>query len=233
MAMTKDEMRRAFRTAMAADYADVPAKEDLDHAFSPAFCTKTDALLAGQKRGSRRLPSRRARRTLVAAAILVLSVLLISCSDTSRDPVSGLVVSIHETFADFALFQNANEPSKEIDTLFVFDPVPDGFTLFLQEKGNPYNAVTEYRSSAGGRLILHQSSPGVGFSSTDNEHMEVFSKTVAGTNVWFAIAEDLQVSDFFYNDYHFHLNHIGTMTQEEFEALVENFLTNAVTTPTP
>lgn len=233
MAMTKDEVRRAFRTAMAADYADVPAKEDLGHVFSPAFCTKTDALLAGQKRGSRRLPSRRVRRTLVAAAILVLSVLLVSCSDAFRDPVSGLVVSIHETFADFSFSPKTNEPSKEIDTLFVFDPVPDGFALFSQEKATPYHAVTEYRSSAGGRLILHQSSPTFSFSSTDNERMEVFSKTVAGTNVWFAIAEGLQVSDFFFNDYLFHLDHIGTMPQDEFEALVENFLTNAVTTPTP
>ena len=37
MAMTKGEVCRAFRTVMAADYADVPPAETIDHSFSAGF----------------------------------------------------------------------------------------------------------------------------------------------------------------------------------------------------
>ena len=45
MAMTKAEVCRAFREVMAADYADVPAKEELDRTFSPEFYAKMEEKL--------------------------------------------------------------------------------------------------------------------------------------------------------------------------------------------
>ena len=51
MAMTKEEVKNAFREAMARDYADVPSKDSIDYHFSPEFYEKMDKLIADYKRG--------------------------------------------------------------------------------------------------------------------------------------------------------------------------------------
>lgn len=45
MALTKEEVREAFREAMQKQYADVPPAEEIDHEFSPEFLLKMKNLM--------------------------------------------------------------------------------------------------------------------------------------------------------------------------------------------
>lgn len=58
MAMSKAEVRRAFREVMAAEYADIPAAEEIDHVFSAGFLSAVACLVEEEKRGSWHLLSR-------------------------------------------------------------------------------------------------------------------------------------------------------------------------------
>lgn len=225
MAMTKAEVRRAFREAMAADYADIPAKEDIDHVFSPAFYAKMDALIAEQKRGSWRLLSRQSRRALVAAAILAASLLLVACTPTLREAVSELVVTVYETFVDFIVPEQTDTTLRaEIETVYEFDPIPEGFKIESQEQESPYYVETIYIGSLGNRIVLRQFASAGSISSADAEDSSLCPETIFGTQVWFSSARDIQTAVFFRNGYRFRISHIGTTTETEFAALVESFL---------
>lgn len=225
MAMTKAEVRRAFREAMAADYADIPAKEDIDHVFSPAFYAKMDALIAEQKRGSWRLLSRQSRRALVAAAILAASLLLVACTPTLREAVSELVVTVYETFVDFIVPEQTDATLRaEIETVYEFDPVPEGFEMVSQEQNTPYRVETNYISDSGNRIVLHQFASTGSIGTTDAEDSALYPEMIFGTQVWFSSAGDIQTAVFFHSGYRFRISYIGTATGTEFAALVESFL---------
>lgn len=222
--MTKADVRSAFRAAMAADYADVPAKDGLNYTFSPEFYAKMDALIAEQKRGSWRLLSRQTRRALVAAAILALSMLLVACTPKLREAVGGFVVTVYETYVQFTSDSVDGQLRTEIETIYEFDPVPEGFELVSQEQGSPYYMETTYTDSLGNRIILRQSVSPFSHGTTDSEHSHSFSKTILGTDVWLSTADDMQTATFFYDGYRFTIRYIGATTQSELAALVESLL---------
>jgi hypothetical protein len=224
MAMTKAEVRRAFREAMAADYADVPAKDALNHTFSPEFCAKMDALIAEQKRGSWRLLSRQTRRALVVAAILAASLLLVACTPRLREAGSEFVVTVYETFVRFTSDSADGQSRTEIETIYEFDPEPEGFEMVSREQGNPYSVETVYIDSSGNSIVLHQVVPTGSFGSTDSESANSSTKTILETDVWFSSADDIQTATFFYDGYRLVIRYFGETTQTEFECIVESFL---------
>ena len=224
MAMTKAEVRRAFREVMAEDYADVPAKEELNHTFSPEFYAKMDALIAEQKRGSWRLLSRQARRAVVAAAILAASLLLVACTPKLREAVAELVVTVYETFVRFTSDSVDGQLRTEIETIYEFDPVLAGFEMVSQEQGSPYYVETVYIDGLGNSIVLRQSVAAGSIGTTDIENSTSFSKTIFGTNVWISSANNMQTATFFYNGYRFIIRCIGTTTQTELELIVESLL---------
>lgn len=224
MALSKAEVCRAFREVMAADYADVPAREEIDHVFSPEFYAKMAALIAEQKRGSWRLLSRQRRRALVVAAILAVSMLLVACTPKLREAVSELVVTVYETFVRFTGDSFDGQLKTEIETVYVFNPVPTGFEMASQEQGSPYYVETNYIGNLGKRIVLRQSVSSVSAGTTDAESSSSFSKAILGTDVWFSSANDLQTATFFYGGYQFTIRYIGEIAQAELENLVESLL---------
>lgn len=45
MSLTREQVKEAFREAMASVYADVPPADQLDHEFSPDFYAKMEAFI--------------------------------------------------------------------------------------------------------------------------------------------------------------------------------------------
>ena len=225
MALSKAEVCRAFREVMAADYADVPAKEEIDHVFSPEFYAKMTALIAEQKRGSWRLLSRQRRRALVVAAILAVALLLTACTPRLRETVAELVVTVYETFVEFVVPEQADTSLRtEIETVYEFDPVPEGFVMESQVQESPYCIETTYMNSSGTHIYLCQFASRGAISTTDAEAFSLVSKTISGTEVWFSSTEDIQTAVFSHNGYQFTVSYIGKTTQAEFEGLVESLL---------
>lgn len=225
MAMTKAEVCRAFREVMAADYADVPAKEELDRTFSPEFYANMDALIAEQKRGSWRLLSCKSRRALVVAAILTASLLLVACTPKLREAVTELVVTVYETFVDFVVPEQTDATRRtEIETIYEFDPVPDGFEIVAQKQGNPYSVETTYTNNLGNDITLHQFASDGSINTIDRENSNTLSKTILGVDIWISSADDIQTAIFVYDGYRFTISYVGTLTQSEFERLIESFL---------
>lgn len=51
MALTKEEVKKAFREVMAKDYADVPPKEEIEYTPSPRAKAKMEAFLKEEAEG--------------------------------------------------------------------------------------------------------------------------------------------------------------------------------------
>ena len=224
MAMTKAEVCCAFRTVMAADYADIPAKDSLEHTFSQEFYAKMDSLIVEQKRGSWRLLSAQARRALVAAIILALSLLLVACTPRLREAVTELVVTVYETFVRFTSNSADSQLRTEIEIIYDLNPVPEGFELVSQTQNNPYRVETVYMDCSGSSIVLYQFAPDLSFGAVDVEQTNSVSKNISGADVWIASADDMQTAMFFHDGYQFVVRYTGETIQFEVGCLVETLL---------
>lgn len=220
MALSKAEVCRAFREVMAADYADVPAREEIDHVFSPEFYAKMTALIAEQKRGSWRLLSRQRRRALVIAAILAVSMLLVACTPKLREAVSELVVTVYETFVEFVAGTDDTPLRTEIETIYTIDPVPDGFQLTSNKEFGSHYVEKIYTKANGDQLILYQSSSSVS-GLVDSEHCDEVVTTVINNNeVLFYLSQQQSIAVWTQDGYYLHIIYYGDIQQTELTNLI-------------
>ena len=215
VAMNRADVRRAFRTVMAADYADVPPAEEIRHVFSGRFLAAMDKLIAQEKRGSWHLLSRQRRRALIVAAILAAALLLSACSPKVRRAVTELVVSFYTHGVDY--FGDAYRD--EIETIYVLDAVPEGFALASQEQESPYFVVTYYEDGSGTELVLHQAACTNVSGFMDNEQGEVQIIGEGEERVLLYCAETMTTVTWIYDGYYMKLSHLGPMDKEQILAL--------------
>lgn len=226
MAMTKAEVREAFREAMASNYADVPPKDELDHTFSPEFCAKMETLIADQKRGAWRMKSRQYKRTLVVAALLAAALLLVACTPGVRRAMARLAVTIYETFVDFTVDTNDGMLRSEIEKVYGFDSLPKGFELVSQIWENPYYVESVYENTGKEKIIIIQTVPRTSITTADIEKTTSYSKTIGESEVFFSETEDLRSATVLYDGYSLTTQYCGRIARNDFERMIIALLTN-------
>ena len=223
MALSKKEVQNAFLEAILVDYVDVPPAEEIDLVFSDRFLAFMAALIEEEKRGSWRLLSRKSRRVLVVAAILAVSMLLVACTPTWREAVSELIVSIYERFVDYRADTDVRE---EIETIYVFDPVPEGFVFVSKTQHNPYFVETIYQDAGGTKLILAQTTGKDILGTIDNEHGTTMVLTEKNLPILVYSSEHLSTAFWDCDGYYMFLSYFAELNNGEIERLISSISTS-------
>lgn len=219
MALSKAEVRNAFREVAMRELSTIPPKETIDHSFSKQFYEKMVSLIAEQKRGSWRLLSRQRRRALVVAAILVLSMLLVACTPTLRNAVSDFVVSVYERFVDYA---PDVELRPEIELAYGINPAPEGFELVSQRYVNNCFWEQVYQDKEKNNLIFTQQAGEYSGISIDNEHGESRSSIIDGKTVNVYMTDTLCTMVWIQDAYCMTITYIGDPTIVSIEELASS-----------
>ena len=212
MSLSKAEARAAFREAAARSYAHVPPAESIDHVFSERFYRRMEALIEEQRRGSWRLLSYQRRRTLVIAAILAAALLLTACSPKLREAVTEFVVSVYERFVDYGASTNTRE---EIETIYVLDPVPEGFEFVSQTQQTDCFVETVYLDAEGVLLVLSQVVSENYSVTVDNENGETLLVEENGLKLLIHSSETLTLASWVFDGYYMNLSYYGQMDSSQ------------------
>lgn len=223
MALSKAEVRSAFREVAMRELAAIPPKEEINHPFSERFYQQMAELIAEQKRGSWRLLTRQRRRALVAAAILVLSMLLVACTPTLRNAVSDFIVSVYERFVDY---EADVELHPEIYTKYKLGSVPAGFELVSSELVNLYRFEEVYTNQSGSLLRFTQRAGNPTTYSADNEHSRVEVVTVAGYQTALYTTESTLLFTWIQDNYQMTITYTGAPTDINAEKLIGSVVPN-------
>ena len=217
MALSREEVRNAFREVALREYADVPPAEEIDHVFSERFLSSMAALIAEEKRGSWRLLSQQRRRTLVVAAILAAALLLTACSPKLREAVTEFVVSIYECFVDYG---TKTEIHDELETIYVLDPVPEGFEFVSQIQHNAYFVETVYRDSQGAEMKLSQATSENLVGTIDTEHGEMVVVGEDDLSVFIYSSDELTLASWIIDGYYMKLWYLSHMDNSKITSLI-------------
>ena len=217
MSLTKSEVRSAFREAAARSYAHIPPAEEIDHVFSESFYRRMESLVEEERRGSWRLLSRRRRRTLLVAAILTAALLLTACSPALREAVAELVVSIREELVEYRFKPGLN---KELETIYVLDPVPEGFEFVSQTKHTAHYVETFYQDSQETPMTLSQAIAEDLNGIVDSEQGEILILNESNTPLLIYSSETLTSASWIFDGYYMHLFYFGYMGSNQIVSLI-------------
>ncbi len=213
MKLTNEEIKNAFRDAMDRELAEIEDGEEAPHIFSAAFCRRMDALVA-EERGKPRLLSRRFRRTLVVAAVMLAVVVLVVCA-VPRDSLS---IVWGEGYVDYHLNAKLRDT---LNTVYLPELVPEGFVLVEQTRGNSYHMNTCYEDDAENSICLSQQTPQI-MTGAISRDTEVYMAEVGGSDVIFSTAEGFWGAVWIHDGYLFHMSCHGDFARDEVEALIRS-----------
>ncbi len=156
MSMTRSEFNMAFSTVIAEEFADVPDESEIEVEFSDEFNRKMQELIdsIGANNGQKPKNDCKSRLNIkgliaLAATLALLLAGLMSVNATGDSIVNFIV----KTYEDFKEILFAGDGAAEIDHVYAFTEVPEGFTetervlnddmSFMRYENNETGAVIE------------------------------------------------------------------------------------------
>jgi hypothetical protein len=204
MSLSKEEVREAFRAAVMQDL--LPAEE---HQFSEGFCRRMEAMIRRERRGAWQTLSRRRRRILVLAAMLSLAALLGSCAPM-REVTKEILHFIRPGYVDYVVETTERD---SVETMYVLDPVPEGYVMVSQELQTPYMALTYYENGEGARIVLQQFT-GTATGAMDNRQGDFRELEVDGGKVLAYFSDNMTSAHWFCDGYGMMLTHFDVPPDE-------------------
>ncbi len=159
MSMTRSEFNMAFSTVIAEEFADVPDESEIEVEFSDEFNRKMQELIdsIGANNGQQPKNDRKSRLNIkgliaLAATLALLLAGLVSVNATGN-PIVNFIVKTYEDFKEI-LF--AGDGAAEIDHVYAFTEVPEGFTETERVMNDDMSFVRYENSETGAVIELSQ-----------------------------------------------------------------------------
>ena len=160
MSMTRSEFNMAFSTVIEEEFANIPDESEIEVEFSDEFNRKMQELIdsIGANDGQKPKSSRKSRLNIkgliaLAAALALLLAGLVSVN-AAENPLVNFIVKTYEDFKEI-LF--AGDGAAEIDHVYAFAEVPEGFTETKRISNEEMNMVRYENSETGAVIELRQS----------------------------------------------------------------------------
>lgn len=158
--MTRSEFNMAFNTVIAEEFADIPDESEIEVEFSDEFNRKMQELIdsIGANDGQKPKSSRKSRLNIkgliaLAATLALLLAGLVSVN-AAENPLVNFIVKTYEDFKEI-LF--AGDGAAEIDHVYAFAEVPEGFVETKRISNEEMNMVRYENSETGAVIELRQS----------------------------------------------------------------------------
>ena len=157
--MTRSEFNMAFSTVIEEEFANIPDESEIEVEFSDEFNRKMQELIdsIGANNGQKPKNDRKSRLNIkgliaLAAALAVLLAGLMSVNATGN-PIVNFIVKTYEDFKEI-LF--AGDGAAEIDHVYAFTEVPEGFTETERMLNDDMSFVRYENSETGAVIELSQ-----------------------------------------------------------------------------
>lgn len=182
MSMTRSEFNETFRSVISEEFADIPPESEIQYEFSKEFLDKMQKLINGteddthkaQKKHSSSLTVKRI--VALAAALIVLFTGAMSVGAV-REPVVNFIVKTYEGFKR-VLF--SGDSLTEIDHVYAFAEVPEGFVETQRISNKEMNLVRYENRETGAVIKISQSITTEYSISLDSENGELEHLTLTG-----------------------------------------------------
>lgn len=175
MSMTRSEFNETFRSVISEEFADIPPESEIQYEFSKEFLDKMQKLINGTEDDTHKAQKKHRssvaikRIVALAAALIVLFAGIMSVGAV-REPVVNFIVKTYEGFKR-VLF--SGDSLTEIDHVYAFAEVPEGFVETQRISNKEMNLVRYENGETDAVIVISQSITTNYSFSLDSENGEI------------------------------------------------------------
>ena len=191
MSMTRSEFNETFRSVISEEFADIPPESEIQYEFSKEFLDKMQKLINGTEDDTHKAQKKQwssvaiKRIVALAAALIVLFAGIMSVGAV-REPVVNFIFKTYEGFKR-VLF--SGDSLTEIDHVYAFAEVPEGFVETQRISNKEMNLVRYENGETGAVIVMSQSITTDYSFSLDSENGEIKTFDTNGKEVKIYCAE--------------------------------------------
>lgn len=161
MSMTRSEFNMVFSTVIAEEFANIPDESEIEVEFSDEFNRKMQELIdsIGANNGQKPKNDRKSRLNIKGLIALAATLALLLAGLMSVNAAGDSIVNfIVKTYEDFKEILFAGDGAAEIDHVYAFTEVPEGFTETERVLNDDMSFVRYENSETGAVIELSQNS---------------------------------------------------------------------------
>ena len=224
MSMTRSEFNETFRSVISEEFADIPPESEIQYEFSKEFLDKMKKLINGTEDDTHKAQKKQwssvaiKRIVALAAALIVLFAGIMSVGAV-REPVVNFIFKTYEGFKR-VLF--SGDSLTEIDHVYAFAEVPEGFVETQRISNKEMNLVRYENGETGAVIVISQSITTDYSFSLDSENGEIKTFDTNGKEVKIYCAESQTLYSAFWveDTYIMELTYSGETDTDELLRLI-------------
>lgn len=179
MAMTREELNRAFREVVAMEFADVPLEDEIEMSFSEKFIKKMNQLIANQKKSFWKYVNT-AKKRVAVVCIVLFSVFLLAFGN--EEVFASMLQWCKEVYEEYTYYFFKGNTTTEITHKYQLTMVPEGFEVVQENDDNEWYIVT-YENENGQTIIFKQNATEGYDYIMDNERLEWSTVIIDGKKI--------------------------------------------------
>lgn len=219
MAMTKSELKNAFREAASYEFSEIPQNDsEIAYECSSAFEEKLDKLIKKNQKFTWRMVNTFEKRAACFAAVFVMLCLTACSVPAIRESIVNFIIEKTDISNDYEFEGNITDTiSREYEMTYI----PEGFTLTDTFRSDPGITKT-YENEAGDRIRFSQIITDGGWLSVDSERSEFKILEVAGNETHLYTWDGISFAMWSEDSYLFEISYHGTISEEDLIKLIES-----------
>lgn len=224
MSMTRSEFNETFRSVISEEFADIPPESEIQYEFSKEFLDKMQKLINGteddtHKAQKKHRSSVAIKRIVALAAALIVLFAGIMSVDAVREPVVNFIFKTYEGFKR-VLF--SGDSLTEIDHVYAFAEVPEGFVETQRISNKEMNLVRYENGETGAVIELSQSiTTDYSFSlNSENGEIKTFDTNGKEVKIYCAESQTLYSAFWVEDTYIMGLTYSGETDTDELLRLI-------------
>lgn len=219
MAMSKAELKNAFREAASYEFREIPQDDSqIQYEFSAAFEERMEKIIKKDRTFFWKFVNTASKRAAVVA-VVCMALLLTACSVPAiREPIVRFIVEVFD-WGDHYTFEGdtTDTISKEYEMSFV----PEGFAL-TDTFEDVTAIVRTYKNENGDMIRYTQSITDGTWLAVDNEHSEHTILEIAGNETHFYIQGGISTAMWSEDSYMFKIVYHGYVAEDVLIKMVES-----------
>lgn len=190
MAITKFELKNAFREAISCEFSSIPSDDELiDHTFSQEFEYKMQKLIKKERSLSWHLMNTFSKRVAVLAVIFTVLFTTACSFESIKEPVLRFLTKIYETFTEYTF--EGRESSIILEEYFLTPP--EGFHQVDYFKDDAGITIT-YENASSDKILFYQTITSETDISMDSEYADTEIVDIFGQEVHLYLRENISVA---------------------------------------
>lgn len=201
MSMTRSEFNMAFSTVIAEEFEDVPDESEIEVEFSDEFNRKMQELIdsIGANNGQQPKSCRKSRLNIKGLIALAATLALLLAGLMSVNAAGDSIVNfIVKTYEDFKGILFAGDGAAEIDHVYAFAEVPDGFVETERVMNDDMSFVRYENSDTGAVIELRQSVTNDASFALDSEKSSTKALVHNGREIMVCCSETSKLCEVFW-----------------------------------